>query len=252
MTVATEYFNYQQASTSDPHYAKGPAPAMVDIKEYILKRHGGMDLGLYGIRNIIGGTSKSTHSFGAAWDWRYENPGIGRARMLNEVMPWLINNSQELGIQFIGDYRGCRIWKANRSGDVNGGWKIQPVSSQMGQSWALWLHIEIHPRVWADGRTIEEKLGIGGFPPFNPAQGQFSLYPWAPNKPVLKLGAQGDPVAYMQGVMKHKLGWGITVDGQFGNITLSFVRWFQGTRGLTIDGIVGKQTWAAIDAAAKT
>jgi hypothetical protein len=256
MSVATQYFNYQQAPVTDPHYGKGVSPAIVDLREYVMKQYGGINLGDYGIRPIRGGTAPSTHAFGAAWDWRYMNADqtglLGRARMLNEVMPWMISHSQELGIQMIGDYIGCRIWKADRSGDVNGGWKVQtPDSHGMGQKWAGWLHIEVNPRVWADGRTIEEKLGVQGWPPFAPEQGLFSLYPWNTAKPAIRLGAQGDLVRYMQGVMKFKLGYGITVDGGFGNVTLNFVRWYQGSKGLTVDGVVGAKTWAALDADAK-
>jgi hypothetical protein len=251
MTVATAYFNYQRAGTSNPLYAKGEAPAIETLQQYMLKRWSGQDLGSYGIRPVVGGKSLSTHSFGAAWDWRYENPGIGRAQMLNQVMPFLIDYSKELGIQYIGDYVGCRIWKADRSGDVNGGWKIQPVSSQMGQSWARWLHIEVHPDEWADGAPVEDKIGIGSslpvpVPPFVPEYGQFSLWPLNPAKPTLRVGSVGDPVRYLQGVLR-KGGFGISIDGQFGDITTNFVRFYQGICGLLADGIVGPKTWAFVD-----
>lgn len=248
MTVATAYFNYQRAGTGHPLYNKGEAPAIESLQQYMLKTWGGQDLGSFGVRSVIGGSSISTHAFGAAWDWRYENPGMGRALMLNQALPFLIDYSKELGIQYIGDYVGCRIWKADRSGDVNGGWKIQPVSSQMGQSWARWLHIEVHPDEWADGTSVEDKIGIGGaapFPPFIPEYGQFSLWPLAV-KPTIKQGAVGDPVRYLQGVLR-KCGFGIGIDGQFGAITTNFVRFYQGIYGLTADGIVGPKTWAKVD-----
>jgi hypothetical protein len=253
MPVATEYHNYQQTGTSDPHYNKGESPAIHSLMDWLVL-HGGQSLGTFGVRDIRGGSTVSTHADGAAGDWRYANPGRGRVDMLNTIMPTLINHSQELGVQMIGDYIGCRIWKADRANDVNHGWKIQTPSPQygMGQSWAAWLHIEIHPRVWSDGRPVDQKLGVQGFPPFDPAHGQFSLYPWATNKPVLRLGSQGDPVKYMQGVFKTKLGYGIGVDGGYGNVTTNFVRWFQGSHGLKVDNIVGPATWAAIDKFAKT
>lgn len=66
-------------------------------------------------------------------------------------------------------------------------------------------------------------------------------------KPKIQLDASGDVVAYMQGVFA-KIGYAITVDGEFGFRTDGFVRWYQTDRHLTVDGIVGIKSWAAIDA----
>jgi hypothetical protein len=256
MTIATEYFNYQKAGTSSPLYAKGEAPGLRSVRQHVMTRYGGINLGSFGVRPIRSSdTVLSTHAYGAAWDWRYVNADgtglLGRAKLLNIVLPFLINNSQELGIQMIGDYIGCRIWKADRSGDVNKGWKTQtPDGHGMGQPWAGWLHIELHPREWADGATVESKLGVQGFPPFNPAQGQLSLYPWAANKPTLRIGSTGDTVRYFQGGAR-KLGYGISVDGSYGNQSAMVARDFQAKNGLAADGIVGPLTWAKFDARMK-
>ncbi|MFN1915669.1 peptidoglycan-binding domain-containing protein [Clostridioides difficile] len=40
-----------------------------------------------------------------------------------------------------------------------------------------------------------------------------------------------------------KVGYALEVDSQFGNTTLSKVKSFQGSYGLTVDGIVGSATW---------
>lgn len=261
MTVMTRYFNYQSAGKTHPLFGKGIQPALSILKNFVMQRWGGSNLGTYGVRTIVGGTSWSTHSFGTAWDWRYENPGMGRAAMLAQVMPFLIDNSGELGIQYVGDYVGSRIWISDRTGtDWDQRWKPQPRGSQMGQSWAQWLHIEIHPDWAADGRPIDEKLGFppdapGTIPPFNPEFGEFGLWPIIPYsidgstpKKLTKVGATGDCVRYIQGSLRFKLGYGLPVDGQFGPTTEANVRWFQSTRGLTADGIAGRQTLAAIDA----
>ncbi len=86
-------------------------------------------------------------------------------------------------------------------------------------------------------------------PPFDPANGKFSLYPFAV-KPMIKIGSTGDPVRYCQGVLR-KLGYyHAKVDGFFGNYTADAVKAFQRDRGLKADGIVGPaQTWPALDAA---
>lgn len=240
------YFNWQRATTDHPRYNKGKSPALVDLLDYLLKRWGGQGLGIFNLRSIRGGTSWSTHAFGAALDWRYT--ALGRALMLRMVLPFLIANHKALGIQMIEDYVGCRVWKADRADDVNGGWKMQtPSSTGMGQSWAAWLHIEIHPDFWADDRDVETKLGIVAFPPFEPAWGLFSLWPYATNKPVLRQGATGDVVRYLQGVLRCKALLPIGVDGNFGPITAMVVRAFQQAHGLTPDSVVGPKTWAVID-----
>lgn len=259
MTIFKQYYNYQTAGTQHASYGKGAWPATKQLRDYVTKRYGGMDLGIYGIRPVRGGSVPSTHASGAAWDWRYENPGPGRVVAVNDVMPFLVDHSGELGIQMIMDYKGGRVWKSDRAGEEwDQRWMPQKSSSTgMGQEWAGWLHIELHPSVLTDIRSIEEKLGVGGdtpiFPPFNPEAGQFSLFPLVPfgtePKVAIKIGARGDVVRYLQGALK-KGGFAIPVDGNFGEITDQFVRFFQHLAGLTADGVVGPKTWAAVDAAA--
>ncbi len=61
-----------------------------------------------------------------------------------------------------------------------------------------------------------------------------------------RLGSRGDEVKQIQTKLKQ---WGYyqgAVDGIYGNQTEKAVRWFQSKNGLTVDGIAGKQTLAAI------
>lgn len=102
--------------------------------------------------------------------------------------------------------------------------------------------------------VLDEEGGVSGppVPPFDPANGLFSLYPLNPNKATLYLrdpAFQSDLVAYLQGVIK-KAGYQVTVDGGYGPRTNEAVLWFQRSRGLTADGQVGPKTWAQIDAVA--
>lgn len=61
--------------------------------------------------------------------------------------------------------------------------------------------------------------------------------------PTLKKGAQGNITKLLQEKLV-KLGYSTNgVDGIFGSGTYSAVREFQKTRGLSIDGIVGQNTW---------
>lgn len=62
----------------------------------------------------------------------------------------------------------------------------------------------------------------------------------------LKLGAQGDDVKHLQrdlNLLKYGL---LTVDGDFGSKTETAVKHFQSNNKLTVDGIVGLQTWQVL------
>lgn len=163
MTVQDQFTSWQTSPKKpDP---KRCSPICGSWFNYLRIHWGGQHLGCYAARPVRGGTSLSSHGSGAAIDWRYENPGCGRQEMLNECMPFLINNSKELGIQAIHDYRGCRIWRPpGCSGRATTpspecGWKQQkPSSGGMGQSWASWLHLEVHPSRWTDDRTVAQML----------------------------------------------------------------------------------------------
>ncbi len=66
--------------------------------------------------------------------------------------------------------------------------------------------------------------------------------------PTLKKGDSGKAVKKLQRALRvaeHKL----KVDGDFGPVTKGKVKAFQKQRGLKVDGIVGKRTWAALLAA---
>jgi len=64
--------------------------------------------------------------------------------------------------------------------------------------------------------------------------------------PTLSWGSAGDDVSDVQRILRD---WGYyagPVDGQFGNETYQAVRFFQSRNGLTVDGIVGPETWAGL------
>lgn len=58
----------------------------------------------------------------------------------------------------------------------------------------------------------------------------------------LKLGSKGAEVSDLQTRLK-KLGYNITVDGIFGNLTYTVVKAFQSKYKLKVDGVVGSDTW---------
>ena len=64
---------------------------------------------------------------------------------------------------------------------------------------------------------------------------------------LLKQGDQGPFVAELQSMLNVH-GWHITIDGKFGPNTRQAVLAFQKSRQLVQDGIVGRATWAALEA----
>jgi peptidoglycan hydrolase-like protein with peptidoglycan-binding domain len=67
------------------------------------------------------------------------------------------------------------------------------------------------------------------------------IQPW----PLDKQGSQGHPVPTLQYLLRAR-GHRVTADGAFGPKTDAAVRAFQSARHLTVDGIVGPQTWSAL------
>jgi hypothetical protein len=65
--------------------------------------------------------------------------------------------------------------------------------------------------------------------------------PVPPERRTLSQGDSGADVAEVQRIL------GIPADGQFGAVTESAVKGYQAACGLGVDGVVGPQTWAALD-----
>lgn len=84
---------------------------------------------------------------------------------------------------------------------------------------------------------------------FEASGGSQAVTPPAANgtqRPTLRKGATGDDVRYLQtrlGAHGHK----VAVDGQFGPRTEQSVKAFQKKKALTVDGVVGPQTWPALE-----
>ncbi len=61
----------------------------------------------------------------------------------------------------------------------------------------------------------------------------------------IRYGSSGDDVEKLQGKLKAA-GYNLEVDGQFGSKTLAAVKDYQQKNGLTVDGIVGTNTWGSL------
>ena len=170
MTIINRFFNWQRSGLNwDAPPYEACSPALMSLLTWLLNNHGGQSLGCHGDRAVRAGTAPSSHAFGAALDWRYENPGPGRQYALDVVLPFVLAHSDQLGVQAIHDYAGDRIWRPpGHSGRLvsSDGWKAQNgAGGQMGRSWAQWFHFEIHPDDFDDARTVEDKLKVPPPPP---------------------------------------------------------------------------------------
>jgi hypothetical protein len=68
-----------------------------------------------------------------------------------------------------------------------------------------------------------------------------------PARPTIKLGDKGPDVSYCQTLLNKK-GQHVAVDSIFGTATDQAARKFQAVAHLTVDGVVGPQTWKALGA----
>ncbi|CAN5824828.1 hypothetical protein BH20ACT4_BH20ACT4_04710 [soil metagenome] len=197
---------------------------MASLKDYVISRWGGADLGCLAKppRVMRGGTLPSLHCWGIAWDWRWANPGPGRATA-DQVIDFCIEHAGPLGIQAVHDYEQCRYWKSYA------GWQdaTNSASTGFGQSWAQWLHIE---RTWAaanDGRRIDQALADAGItekgntgPTQKKASGKLEL-----PDPVVKDGDQGANVALLQDFLRFfRFADFSRSDGEFGPRTLKAMK----------------------------
>ena len=64
-------------------------------------------------------------------------------------------------------------------------------------------------------------------------------------RPTLRLGSSGTYVKFLQDLLITK-NYILKADGEFGPITEVYVKQFQKTNGLVVDGVVGQATWAAL------
>mgnify|MGYP004678914641 CR=1 FL=1 len=68
----------------------------------------------------------------------------------------------------------------------------------------------------------------------------------ATSQSTLRKGNRGNDVKQLQSNLRDR-GYTVAVDGIFGNKTLEAVKAYQADHGLTVDGVVGKKTWGALE-----
>ena len=144
-----KYYDWQKATKADGIKFRKASPNLVALNDHLVKRWGGSNVGIYSKRPVRGGDKPSSHSFGAALDWRYGSRTSGVS-----AVKFVIDNHEKLGVQMVIDYVGCRIWDC-----VGRKWRaLEPNKAKgLGESWAQWFHIETTKDAWGIGKPVQDR-----------------------------------------------------------------------------------------------
>lgn len=142
------YYNWQKPSKADYVKFRKESPNLVQLCEHLIKLYGGSKIGIYNRRPVRGGDAPSSHSFGAALDWRYTRRDLAASAIKD-----LVKNHEKYGVQVIVDYIGCRQWIAGS------GWRDMTPSKAtgVGQAWAKWLHVETTKSDWGNKKDVSSR-----------------------------------------------------------------------------------------------
>jgi len=201
------------------------SPNLVKLREHAEKEWGMQFLGCYTVRPIRGGTSWSSHAYGAALDLGYRN-GPSR-KDIELIMAFLIFNQAALGVQAVHDYWAGRYWRAGSSG-----WTNRPPGAKNDH-----IHVEVHPDAWGWTSTINQRIKNVG---------SSSAPPAYPGKPIRRGSRQTANVKLIQQRLNERGHPAGPVDGRFGPKTERAVRSFQKEHAPPVDGWVGPITWGAL------
>lgn len=107
----------------------------------------------------------------------------------------------------------------------------------------------VGPQTWSALIRLNAGEPMPALPVPQPGQTPLNVFGTWPHqdKPVLRRGARGDIVRYLQSVISSRAGGGIAVDGDFGPQTERRVVEVQRIFNAAQDGVVGPQTWGIID-----
>jgi hypothetical protein len=144
MTESTApYYHWSSRSDSLVAPYNACSPNLVSQLDYYRRRWGAVSLGCHNQRPVTGGSTLSSHAWGAACDPKFPD----RATTV-QAMAWIISMSAELGVNTIHDYIRQMMWKPTQ------GW----VSASIGSVGGAWIHVETTPLAFGDGRPVEDKL----------------------------------------------------------------------------------------------
>ncbi|WP_282104979.1 MULTISPECIES: peptidoglycan-binding protein [unclassified Crossiella] len=228
----------------------------------------------YAYRNVVGGSTPSFHSAGIAIDLNAPKHPLGRVGTVSAAQASRIRAiARKYGLRWGGDYSG-------RRDEMH----LEVILTRSA-ALALVDRIQGgHPppaggrRILREGvrgddvRLVQTRLGVAPDGIFGPktaeavrgfqrarglvADGIVGPKTWAEldraqegpppqDRPLLKLGARGQAVTYLQQILNR---WypgmdRLAEDGIYGPATANRVRFMQGRANLAVDGITGPATW---------
>jgi hypothetical protein len=228
----------------------GKRPGLEHFVASLQHRTGGRlwNNGTYGIRQKRGSSSRglSVHSTGRAGDISRRPMGDHRTgcdrAYLEKICAWLVDHADDIGLELLIDYQpapGGRGWKCDRQA-----WQTYPKGTVAGGGFGDWIHIELDPE-HADSEDWVAAV-IATLPdatPVDTSPAGPKPYPGTTTRRASRATAR---VRDIQGELLNAGHDPGPLDGVFGSKTDTALRAFQQARGLTVDGIVGPATWAAL------
>jgi peptidoglycan hydrolase-like protein with peptidoglycan-binding domain len=222
----------------------GPEPGAKALMALILENfEQARNLGIYNCRTVRGGTTTSPHGEGRALDVGFplDSDGTGSKYGYALVNALLAADPVRLGIQAIIYDR--KIWSAKSpAGRAYTG--THPHYDH--------VHFEITRSAAASITlaTVRAVLGGAAPTPEPTPESRYESYKRGakPGSRTVRRWSAGDDVAELQRVLN---AWyprlsRLAVDGYFGAKTADRVRYMQQKANLTVDGVVGKNTWARL------
>jgi peptidoglycan hydrolase-like protein with peptidoglycan-binding domain len=137
----------------------------------------------------------------------------------DSVAAFALDNFSARGVMYV-------IWRQRINSNDGRGWRQMGDRGSITQNHFDHCHVSFHEGDGGDGGSGGGGSGGG--------------------QPMLQQGAEGSDVSRLQQLL-NRAGVSVPVTGTFGPLTDAAVRQFQSSRGLTSDGVVGPQTWAALD-----
>lgn len=212
----------------------------------------------YSIRDAINRTGPWWQNFSSGFDWTFRTAQAGNydliAKYTKRLFDAALNPADTRLDLVLFEFYGQADWdktvegynefrEAAATSDQSHLWHIHFsfLRSKCGDFWAMWALYTV-----LIGWTLDQwKASVGIEVPPAPPVGQLpsGLPVYALGARVLKNTApdmKGTDVLYVQKFIGPRCG---IADGIFGVKTEAGVRWYQGMRGIRVDGEVGPQTW---------